>query len=133
MSTLPSGHLLVKVVLNGVDGEFILDTGAGATVVEVKRKGKFNLKSDGTDNTNAGAVGVGGRASLEVSVKNSFKIESFKKRELPLFMMYLDHVNKALSNLGIREVDGMIGADILAGNRSILDYSKRILYLQKSK
>jgi len=37
---LLTGHLVFNVVLNGVDGRFILDTGAGGTVVELKRKDK---------------------------------------------------------------------------------------------
>ena len=35
---MPSGHLHIVGELNGIKGNFILDTGAGATVVEEKIK-----------------------------------------------------------------------------------------------
>ena len=43
MKKMPSGHLHLLGKLNGINGNFILDTGAGATVIEEKNKGKFKL------------------------------------------------------------------------------------------
>jgi hypothetical protein len=45
--------------------------------------------------------------------------------------MKLDHVNKAFTSMGLKEVDGVIGADILTENKAIIDYSNLILYLRK--
>ena len=36
-----SGHLHVDIQLNEVNGSFILDTGAGATVLEENKKSKY--------------------------------------------------------------------------------------------
>ena len=36
MEKMPSGHLHIVGELNGIKGNFILDTGAGATVIEEK-------------------------------------------------------------------------------------------------
>lgn len=38
MEKMPSGHLHIVGELNGIKGNFILDTGAGATVIEEKNR-----------------------------------------------------------------------------------------------
>ena len=42
----------------------------------------------------------------------------------------MDHINKALSERGISDVDGIIGADILKKGKAIIDYEKNRLYLK---
>ena len=128
ITKMASGHLHIKVVLNGVDGEFILDTGAGATVVETNRKLKFNLNTEGTKESGTGA---GGTQSLQKSAKNTFKLGALVKTIFNVYVMNLDHVNKAFTSMGLKEVDGVIGADILTENKAIIDYSNLILYLRK--
>src|SRR6476469_603528 len=53
-----SGHLSTEVVINGVTGRFILDTGAGGTVVEEKRQSKFKMSSAPTSEKATGAGGA---------------------------------------------------------------------------
>ena len=125
---MASGHLYVNVLLNGVKGEFILDTGAGATVVETNRKDKFKLQTDDSENSGAGA---GGTQTLQKAINNTLKLGSLTKSKFDLYIMNLDHVNNALSSMGLKEIDGVIGADILTENKAIIDYSNLILYLQK--
>ncbi len=128
ITKMASGHLHVNVVLNGVDGEFILDTGAGATVVDTNRKNKFDLQTEDTKNSGSGA---GGTQTLQKAINNTFKLGGLTKSKFDLYVMNLDHVNKALSSMGLKEIDGVIGADILTENKAIIDYSKLILYVQK--
>lgn len=45
--------------------------------------------------------------------------------------MNLDHVNNAFKKVGIAEIDGVIGADILIRGKAVIDYEKLILYLKK--
>lgn len=123
-----SGHLHIVAILNGVEGEFILDTGAGATVIENKRKEKFKLQTE--EATNSG-TGAGGTQSMQKSLNNNFKIGSLEKPAFNLYVMNLDHVNNALKSMGLNEVDGVIGADILTENKAIIDYSNLVLYLKK--
>jgi predicted aspartyl protease len=128
ITKMASGHLHVKVVLNGVNGEFILDTGAGATVVETKRQGKFNLQ---TDNNVVSGAGAGGVQTLQQTTNTTIKVGNLVKNNFNVYLMNLDHVNEALSSMGLAEVDGVIGADVLTENKAIIDYSNLILYLKK--
>lgn len=128
MSKLLSGHLHINAKLNGIDGNFILDTGAGATVIDSKASEKFKLKSEKSDGI---GVGAGGAQGLQAATNNSFVSGDFTKNNFSVYVMNLDHVNKAFTQLGIKEVDGVIGADLLQQNKAVIDYSNLILYLQK--
>lgn len=129
MKKIPSGHLHLFGQLNGVNGNFILDTGAGATVIEEKNKEKFHLQTEKSDKQATGAGGTG--MQMQTSDKNNLKIEKFELNELNLMLMNLDHVNNAFESMGLEKIDGVIGADILTNNKAIIDYSNLILYLKK--
>jgi hypothetical protein len=122
-----SGHLHINAVINGVDGYFVLDTGAGATIIETSRKEKFNLKVKNTSNSGAGA---GGSQSMQLSNNNSINLENLLIENFDLYIMNLDHVNNAFKSMGLKEVDGVIGADILTIKEAIIDYSNLFLYLK---
>lgn len=123
-----SGHLHVNVVVNGVDGEFILDTGASSTVIDAKKISKFNLQ---TQDTNYKGVGAGGTQTMQKATNNTFKLGDLKKSNFAVYVINLDHVNNALTSMGLNEVEGVIGADILTENKAIIDYSNLVLYLRK--
>ena len=129
MKKMPSGHLHLFGQLNGVDGNFILDTGAGVTVIEEKNKEKFFMQSEKSDRRAAGAGGT--VMQTQTSDNNNLKIEELELNELNLMLMNLDHVNKAIENMGLEKIDGVIGADILTNNKAIVDYFNVILYLKK--
>ena len=129
MKKMPSGHLHLFGQLNGVDGNFILDTGAGATVIEVKNKEKFHMQTEKSDEQAAGAGGIG--MQMQTSDNNNLKIAELELNELNLMLMNLDHVNIAFESMELEKVDGVIGADILTNKMAIVDYSNLILYLKR--
>lgn len=129
ITKLASGHLQIQLVVNGVDGKFILDTGAGATVVETKRASKFHLTADGHSKTSG--TGTGGTQSIQKSANNTINLAGLTIPGFDIYMMNLDHVNKAFTAAGLQEVDGVIGADVLTKHKAIVDYSNLVLYLRK--
>ena len=129
LKKMPSGHLQMQVSLNGVSGKFILDTGAGATILEEKRKAAFHLTSR---KSNKAVTGTGGGAmGMQLSTGNRMKIGQLEINNSSIYLVSLDHVNKAFQNMKLEEVDGIIGADILAAKRGVIDYTHLILYLRK--
>ena len=129
MTKMSSGHLHLLGQLNGVDGNFILDTGAGVTVIEEKNKEKFKMQAINTDEKATGAGGA--NISIQDSENNRFKFENLQISELNLTLMNLDHVNNAFESMGLDKVDGVIGSDILTNNSAIIDYTNLALYLKK--
>jgi len=126
---MPSGHLHLLGKLNGIDGNFILDTGAGATVIEEKNKGKFKMNTKDAEEKATGAGGT--NIQMQSSEKNNFKFDKIEFSNLNLLLMNLDHVNSAFESMGLEKVDGVIGADILTNYNAIIDYKNLTLYLKK--
>ena len=124
------GHLLTTVVVNGVPGLFILDTGAGISLIEENYADRFklNLQNDEVSFTGAGAGGKG--LKVVPCPGNIIEIGAYMVTDFPLVTMSLQHVSQAFIEFGINEeVLGIIGVDILKPARAIIDYSSMTLYL----
>jgi hypothetical protein len=129
LKKMSSGHLHMEVSLNGVNGTFILDTGAGATVLDEKRKNAFGVKAK---RSKIVATGTGGGAiGMQVSAGNTLQIGQLEIDDLSIYLMSLEHMNKAFQTMKLEEVDGIIGSDILTAKRGVIDYTSLILYLRK--
>ena len=124
-----TGHLYLTAEVNGTNATFVLDTFAVSSVMEEKKESKFNLT---TSLSESKAVGAGGNnlALKETSIKN-FCIKNYVLHDYKIHLMNLDHVNNAFKKVGIAEIDGVIGADILIRGKAVIDYEKLILYLKK--
>ncbi|MEO1452031.1 MAG: acid protease, partial [Bacteroidota bacterium] len=103
--------------------------GAGATVIETKQQEKFKLVTEETSETATGAGGTD--LQMQISRENEIFIESVHLPRYNLALMSLDHVNQAFTSLGIEEIDGVVGADILEEKHAIIDYKNLVLYLKK--
>lgn len=124
-----TGHLYLTAEVNGTTAIFVLDTGAGATVMEEKRDSKFNLTTYSSENKAAGAGGSS-LALKETSIRK-FEIKDYVLRDFKIHLMNLDHINNAFKQVGLAGIDGVIGADILTKGKAVIDYENLILYLKK--
>ena len=62
--------------------------------------------------------------------KNSLKIGKWIHLKCSIILFNMDHINQALNERVITNVDGIIGADILKKGIAIIDYEKNRLYLK---
>lgn len=125
-----TNHFEVKASINGIQGLFILDTGASSSCVGFDSVDTFNLTVKDSEIKAAGA----GASDMhtQLSKKNDLKIGKWKQDKVVLILFDLTHVNTALKNHNAQTVHGIIGADILKKANAIIDYQKKNLYL-KSK
>ncbi len=121
-------HLLIKATLNGVKGNFILDTGASNSCVGFEAIEKFKLatESSSTQAAGAGASGI----YTQLSSNNELQLGRWKEVNSSLIVFDLTHVNLALTQHKAKPVDGIIGADVLLQGKAIIDYFNHCLYLQ---
>jgi len=129
LEKLKTGHLSLTASVNGISALFVLDTGAGATVLDQKLSDKFNLSMDSSSNTATGAGGS--KITLQESVISELKLQDYVFNNFKAHLMSLDHINNAFKGLGLEETDGVIGADILTTGKAIIDYENLVLYLHK--
>ena len=122
-------HLLIKAKVNGVLGNFILDTGASNSCVGFESVDLFLLeaKKSKTQASGAGANGM----FTQIAFKNQLQLGNWKDLEFDLVIFDLSHVNEALRQHKAKPVHGIIGADVLMKGKAIVDYYNHYLYLLK--
>ncbi len=122
-------HLTIKAEINGVKGEFILDTGASNSCVGFESIELFKLKANNSKTKAAGAGATG--MMTQLASKNHLKMGTWICDNFSLVIFDLSHVNEALSQHKAKEVHGIIGADVLLQGDAVIDYSSKYLYLKK--
>ncbi len=128
LSTTLTNHLGIKACINGVEGDFILDTGASNSCIGNEEANHFNLFSEDSDIIAAGA----GASDMitRVSMNNTVQIGQWKHHKIDLVLFDMSHINQALSEHEVGVVHGIIGADILEKGRAVIDYQRKCLYLK---
>jgi len=121
-------HLLVKASINGVSGNFILDTGASNSCVGFESIVHFGLIA-GRSKTKAAGAGATDMPT-QLAKNNALKIGRWKTSEFHVVIFDMSHVNLALQQYKVKPVQGIIGADILLEGEAIIDYANRCLYLK---
>lgn len=127
-----AGQLLLDAKMNGVNGTYILDTGAGQTVVDCKQSKhlKLELKHEETVQT-GGGVGASGIENIP-SYNNVIEIDDFKMDNLTVAEMSLETAWQSLANVGANDlIFGIIGFDILKPANAIIDYGTMTIYLYR--
>lgn len=120
-------HLLIKAKINGVKGNFILDTGASNSCIGFESVELFQLQAQDskTQASGAGATGM----FTQIATGNTLQLNRWKHKNFDLVIFDLSHVNEALIGYKAQPVHGIIGADILMKGKGIIDYYNHCLYL----
>lgn len=123
-----TNHFEIKAAINGVNGLFILDTGASNSCVGFEAIETFKLSAK---DSKVKAAGAGATDMLtQISKNNTLKMGKWKLQKVPLILFSLTHVNTALTLHNAQPVDGIIGADVLKKAKAIIDYDKKYVYLK---
>jgi predicted aspartyl protease len=113
--------ILLKTMVND-EGPFVfvLDTGAGGTIVSPALAKKLDLKPD--DNAKpAKATGAGGQIEIQFAEVNSIQVGSTRVAAIQVGIMDLGVVSNAIET----ELDGIIGYNFLKKFRLVIDYPKQ--------
>ncbi len=124
-----TNHFELKATINGVEGQFILDTGASNTCIGTDKIDNFHLNFETSEIKAAGA----GATEMEtlISKNNIVELGQWKKHRQKIVLFDLVHVNQALINHDANPIDGIIGADLLKKGKAVIDYGKKEIYLKK--
>lgn len=121
-------HLLIKAKINGITGDFILDTGASNSCIGFESVEYFNIiaKDSPTKAAGAGATGM----YTQMATDNLLQLSHWKTKDFSLVIFDMSHVNMALQQYKAKPVHGIIGADILLKGKAIIDYYNHYVYLK---
>lgn len=120
-------HLLLNAKINGVKGNFILDTGASNSCIGFESVALFQLAAEDSKTLASGAGATG--MQTQMASNNTLQLGFWKDTEFNLVIFDLSHVNEALIQHKSKPVHGIIGADVLLKGKAIVDYYNHYLYL----
>ena len=123
-----TNHLLIAGSINGVKGNFILDTGASNSCVDFNDVELFKLTTAESKTRAAGAGAIG--MFTQIANDNQLKIGRWKFDYFHLVVFDMSHVNAALVEHKSKPVQGIIGADVLMEGKAIIDYENCCIYLR---
>ncbi len=126
-----TNHITIKASINGIIGDFILDTGASSSCVSSLDIDFFNLTAIESD-TRASGAGSSGMIT-QMAKNNTLKIGKWKSKNTDLIILDLSHVNNALTQYKAKTIHGIIGADVLQKGMAIIDYHNKHIYLNHKK
>lgn len=128
LKKLSTGHYLFSAKINGVKGNFILDTGASTSCIGFTEGAHFLLISEDSVIRAAGAGAVNMKTMY--SRNNTFGIKNWKTQDMDFVLFDLSHVNEALAQAEEKAVHGIIGADFLKHHRAVIDYGRNCFYVK---
>lgn len=121
-----TGHITVSIPVNGKPCLFMIDTGAGATVIDRSKQDRFGLREIRTSDY---AAGIGSFSRL-IGTTAMMNINGHEMKVDSLYLMDISFVNAELKKNRGRKVDGLLGADFLQKHHAIIDYERKKLYLK---
>ena len=125
-----SKHLVCQLFLNGVEGNFLIDTGASNSCLDNTLTTKFSVIQEGDELplTSAGNE----KLNAMKSQKSSLGIASKALASIPFMLIDMETINAALVEQGDEKIDGIIGADFLHKKKASIDYDQSCLVLKES-
>ena len=124
---LKTKHYSFEAKINGINGRFILDTGASNSCICSSLENNFNIISKETIEKASSATSE--INNTKISKNNTIQIGKWENK-INLITFDMSHINRALSEKKIDSVSGIIGGDILKNSKAILDYKSDNLYLK---
>ncbi len=121
-------HFELQAKINGIEGRFILDTGASNTCLGLDSIEHFGLEAEFSEVKASGAGAS--EMDTQISHKNTLEIGKWKHKRMSVVLFDLTHVNYALTQHNALPVHGIIGADVLKFGKAIIDYPKKRLFLK---
>ena len=124
---LKTKHYSLEAKINGINGKFILDTGASNSCICTSLENKFKAISKESKEKASSATSQ--MTHTKISKSNTIQIGNWKNT-INLITFNMNHINKALSEKKVDPIDGIVGADVLKKSKAILDYKSNKLYLK---
>ena len=117
--------LIVNGQVNGKSGKFIIDTGAGVSLLDLNQAKKYEFNYF-KDNSNDRLTGFGGRSQLLETSTVFFQLKGAFDRPIKFYTSDLNGLNSTLSHkTPYIQILGALGADFLDRYKAVIDYRKR--------
>ena len=123
-----SDHMTVEASLAGKPARFILDTGAGATIVDLAAVTRYGLRLL-RGSKEGGGVGSSTTPMRYVGGQHRLRLGAADLSGMRLQAIDLSAVNEMRKRKKKAPVAGIIGADILRSRQAVIDYGRQVLLI----
>ena len=122
---LKTNHITCKMVINDIEGSFLIDSGASNSCINIESSEGFKLVKYKKSYSASGA----GNGKFDVSKSKKAQISHQGKNVVKLNFLLIDmtSINKALNESDNINVDGILGADFLIEKNASIDYNTMTL------
>ena len=126
-------HVMVKGMINGMEANFLIDTGASRSVFDPTVIGKFIENPEFTKKPGITA-GVGS-SELESStfIIHTLAFGDIEIHDYEAVALDLENIHESYRKLGLPSIDGIIGGDLLYKLRATLNYRLRKIRFTKPR
>jgi len=122
---LNTKHLTCRISVNGVEGRFLIDSGASNSCIDIESKKKFQLKEFKKSYSASGA----GNEKFD-AFKTKIAELSYQKtfiEKLNFLLIDMKPINNALKESDDVNIDGILGADFLTKKNAEINYKSMTL------
>tara|TARA_Y100000593_G_C4322874_1_gene344868 strand:- start:287 stop:712 length:426 start_codon:yes stop_codon:yes gene_type:complete len=124
-------HLQLSGKINDNDVNLLIDTGASRSVFD-ENKIKAILGKNLIEEIEKLSTGLGTNSmQSKKAVLESFKIGDIHLHNYEVAVLDLSHVNQSYTQIGLDEIAGVIGSDLLYDMKAVIDYDKSTLTLNQ--
>tara|TARA_B100000780_G_scaffold61867_1_gene40020 strand:+ start:1817 stop:2242 length:426 start_codon:yes stop_codon:yes gene_type:complete len=122
---LKTNHITCKMIINDIEGSFLIDSGASNSCINIESSEGFKLVKYKKSYSASGA----GNGKFDVSKSKKAQISHQGKNVVKLNFLLIDmtSINKALNESDNINVDGILGADFLIEKNASIDYNTMTL------
>lgn len=122
---LKTNHITCKMIINGAEGSFLIDSGASNSCINIDSIEDFKIEKYKKSYSASGA----GEGKFNVSKSKKAQISYQGKNIIKLNFLLIDmnSINKALNESDNINVDGILGADFLIKKNALINYNKMTL------
>ena len=124
-----SHHITVVASLAGRSARFIIDTGAGGTILDSEAVSHYQLKLSSASRKGGGVGAVAMRMNYVAT--HDLSLFGLDLSNTKLLTLDLSHVNAGLKKAKVEPVVGVIGADVLWQRRAVIDYGRSLMLLSE--
>lgn len=128
-------HLSFHAFIGKEPVHMLVDTGASRTVFDKEKICNLLNIKDKDLTENSGPSGGIGTTNLQSSVTeiSELTLGTWILRSYPTALIDLQQVNILFRTIGLPEVDGILGGDLLEKACAVIDYGKKIMKLKVPK
>lgn len=123
-------QLLVRARVNGRPAVLMVDSGAPATLLNLKRRSDFHLEGVGANSGLPTSVIVNGVAD-KLAIVHNLRLGSLNIVDIPVVLTDVSSPPRVARMVHEEAIDGILGVDVLFATKAVLDCHDQVLILNR--